>query len=81
MIFPTLRQLSYLLAVKSAGSFSLAAERSYVTQSTLSAGIKELEAITGCTLVDRSTRHAHLTARGRRLPATPCAFWRIPRAS
>lgn len=64
MILPTLRQLSYLIAVKATGSFSLAARSSFVTQSTLSAGIKELETITGCALIDRSTRHARLTAAG-----------------
>lgn len=64
MILPTLRQLSYLLALKSAGSFSAAAEQAFVTQSTLSAGIKELEGIIGCSLVDRSSRQIRLSAAG-----------------
>lgn len=64
MILPTLRQLSYLLALKSSGSFSTAAEQSFVTQSTLSAGIKELEGIIGCSLVDRSSRQIRLSAAG-----------------
>jgi LysR family hydrogen peroxide-inducible transcriptional activator len=64
MAYPSLRQLSYLLALEASGSFSQAAAESNVTQSTLSAGIKELESITGCALVDRSTRHARLTAAG-----------------
>ena len=40
---PTIRQLQYLLAIAEHGSFSKAAENCSVTQSTLSAGIKELE--------------------------------------
>lgn len=64
MALPTIRQLSYLLALERAESFSVAASEIFVTQSTLSAGIKELEAITGCKLVDRTTRHARLTAAG-----------------
>ncbi|MCD8563195.1 MAG: hydrogen peroxide-inducible genes activator [Alphaproteobacteria bacterium] len=67
MASPSLKQLSYLLAVERTGSFSQAADDSHVTQSTLSAGIKELESITGCTLVDRSTRHAHLTPAGEEI--------------
>lgn len=61
---PTLKQLDYLIALKQEGSFSKAAEHCFVTQSTLSAGIKELETILGQTLVDRSSRVIVLTPLG-----------------
>ncbi len=61
---PTLRQLSFLLALAEHASFSRAAERCFVTQPTLSAGIKELEAILGVTLVERGGRGAVLTPAG-----------------
>ena len=40
---PTLKQLQYLVALRDHGHFGRAAEASFVTQSTLSAGIRELE--------------------------------------
>lgn len=61
---PTLKQLDYLIALKQEGSFSKAAEHCFVTQSTLSAGIKELETVLGQTLVDRSSRTITLTTLG-----------------
>ena len=64
---PTFKQLEYLIALKTEGSFSKAAEHCFVTQSTLSAGIKELETILGQTLVDRSSRNIALTALGEEI--------------
>lgn len=61
---PTLRQLSFLVSLAEHGSFSRAADASFVTQPTLSAGIKELEAILGATLVERGARGATLTPAG-----------------
>ena len=61
---PTLRQLRFLQALAQEGSFSRAAEAAHVTQPTLSAGIKELEAILGATLVERGARGAALTPAG-----------------
>ncbi len=55
-MLPTLRQLSYLVALADTGSFSKAAAHVYVTQPTLSAGVAELEAILGQPLVDRGAR-------------------------
>ena len=55
---PTLKQLKYLRSIEDTGSFSAAAERCFVTQSTLSAGIKELETIFGATLVNRANMRA-----------------------
>ncbi len=73
---PTLRQLRYLTALAEFGHFGRAAEACLVTQSTLSAGLQELETLLGTALVERTTRHVHLTplglavaARARRLLA------------
>jgi LysR family hydrogen peroxide-inducible transcriptional activator len=62
---PTLRQLQFFLALVRRGSFSKAAADCYVSQSTLSSAIKELEATLNCQLVDRSTRRFALTPAGR----------------
>ena len=64
MIRPSIRQLSYLIAIHEHGSFIKAADECAVTQSTLSAGIKELENILGQTLVNRSRKAATLTPFG-----------------
>lgn len=61
---PTLRQLKFLVAIADHGTFSKAADAAFVTQPTLSAGIKELEAILGATLVERGARGATLTPAG-----------------
>lgn len=59
-------QLRYFLAVVETGSFTKAAARVYVTQPTLSAGIKKLEANLGTILFDRSSRRVFLTENGTR---------------
>lgn len=61
---PTLRQLRFLTALAEHGSFSRAAESACVTQPTLSAGIKELEAVLGAVLFERGARGACLTPAG-----------------
>lgn len=61
---PTLRQLQFLTALGSEGSFVAAAERVGVTQPTLSAGIKELETALGTVLVERGRSGAILTPAG-----------------
>ncbi|WP_026224996.1 hydrogen peroxide-inducible genes activator [Methyloversatilis thermotolerans] len=73
---PSLRQLRYLVAVSERLNFTQAAETCYVTQSTLSAGIKELEATLGTLLVERERHSVMMTptgievvARARRLLA------------
>jgi LysR family hydrogen peroxide-inducible transcriptional activator len=60
-----LRQLSFLVALSEHGGFSRAADAVGVTQPTLSAGIKELEAALGVILVDRSQIGAVLTPAGQ----------------
>lgn len=64
LAMPTLRQLQFLWALKAEGSFVGAAEAVGVTQPTLSAGIKELEAALGVVLVERGRAGAVLTSAG-----------------
>ena len=61
---PTLKQLQYLVALKEQGHFGKAADACFVTQSTLSAGIRELESLIGVTLVERTRRIVRFTALG-----------------
>lgn len=61
---PTLKQLQYLIALKEQGHFGRAADSCYVTQSTLSAGIRELETLIGVTLVERTRRVVRFTPLG-----------------
>jgi LysR family hydrogen peroxide-inducible transcriptional activator len=61
---PTLRQLAYLVELSERLNFRAAAEAQLVTQSTLSAGIRELERLLGVQLVERDTRNVRFTAVG-----------------
>jgi len=64
---PTLKQLQYLVALKDHGHFGRAADACFVTQSTLSAGIRELETLIGVTLVERTRRVVRFTPLGDRV--------------
>ena len=64
---PTIKQLQYLVALREHGHFGKAADASYVTQSTLSAGLRELETLLGVTLVERTRRVVRFTALGERI--------------
>ena len=64
---PTLKQLQYLVALRESGHFGRAADASFVTQSTLSAGIRELESLIGVTLVERTRRVVRFTPLGERI--------------
>lgn len=64
MILPTLRQLQYLVAVVDLVHFGRAAERCHVTQSTLSAGIRELETGLQAELIERTRRSVKPTPLG-----------------
>src|SRR6185436_14217017 len=66
---PSLRQLGYLVELAERLNFRAAAAAQLVTQSTLSAGIKELERVLGAQLVERDKRHVHLTAAGEEVVA------------
>ncbi|MDA8069497.1 MAG: LysR substrate-binding domain-containing protein [Actinomycetota bacterium] len=60
-----LRQLEYFVAVAEEQSFTRAAERVHISQSGISAQLRQLERDLGAELIDRSTRTATLTAAGR----------------
>ena len=61
---PSIRQLRYLVAVADHCHFGRAAGACFVTQSTLSASIKELETLLGTTLIERTRRWVMLTPVG-----------------
>src|SRR6478735_10494250 len=64
---PSLKQLQYLVALRRHGHFGKAADACFVTQSTLSAGLRELETLLGVTLVERTRRVVRFTALGEKI--------------
>lgn len=64
MNLPSLRQLRFLVALADELHFGRAAEACFVTQSTLSTGLKELEALLGAPLAERTKRSVMLTPLG-----------------
>lgn len=60
-----LYQIRYFLTIAETGSFSRAAERLYLSQPSLSTGIKKLEHELGVTLFERGGRRTVLTPAGR----------------
>jgi len=63
----TIRQLRFLVAIANEMNFSRAAGKCHVTQPTLSAGLKELEAQLGVMLVERTRRSVRLTGAGEEI--------------
>lgn len=61
------RLLRAFTAIVDAGSFTLAAERLHMTQSTISQQLGRLEEAVGCILVERTSRPVEPTAAGERL--------------
>ena len=61
---PTLKQLRHLVALADNRHFGKAAKACFVTQSTLSASIKELEDVLQAPLVDRTNRRVAVTPLG-----------------
>jgi len=61
---PTLRQLRFLVAIADHLHFGKAAEACFVTQSTLSSGLMDLEAQLGAQLVERTKRKVMMTPLG-----------------
>ena len=61
---PSIKQLQYLVALRDHGHFGRAAAACFVTQSTLSAGIRELESLIGVTLIERTRRVVRFTPLG-----------------
>lgn len=64
---PTIKQLQYLVALREHGHFGKAADACFVTQSTLSAGLRELETLLGVTLVERTRRIVRFTSLGEKV--------------
>ena len=60
-----LRQLEYFVAVAEEQNFTRAAERVHISQSGVSAQIRQLERELGAELFDRSARSATLTVAGK----------------
>ena len=63
----TLQQLRYLIAISEHGSINAAAQQLYISQSSLSTAIKELERELGITIFRRSNRGVTLTNDGTEL--------------
>jgi LysR family hydrogen peroxide-inducible transcriptional activator len=61
---PSMRQLSYLVKLSEKRHFTQAAEACFVTQSTLSGGIQELERQLGVQLVERDRQRVRMTPVG-----------------
>jgi len=66
---PTLKQLQYLAALHEHGHFGRAAEACFVSQSTLSAGLRDLETLLGVVLVERTKRNVRFTPLGNAVVA------------
>lgn len=64
---PTIKQLQYLVALRQHGHFGRAAQACFVTQSTLSAGLRELESLLGVVLVERTRRVVRFTPLGAKI--------------
>ena len=63
----TLTQLQYTLAVAKYGNFTLAADKSNVTQPTLSMQVQKLEEELGAIIFNRNTKPIALTAVGEKI--------------
>jgi LysR family hydrogen peroxide-inducible transcriptional activator len=64
-----LKDLHYLVAVADTRHFGRAAERSFVSQPTLSAQLKKLEQYLGVQLIERAPKRVQLTAAGEEIVA------------
>jgi LysR family hydrogen peroxide-inducible transcriptional activator len=62
-----LKDLRYLVAVADTRHFGRAAERSHVSQPTLSAQLKKLEEYLGVQLIERAPKRVSLTAAGEEI--------------
>jgi LysR family transcriptional regulator, hydrogen peroxide-inducible genes activator len=66
---PTLKQLQYLVSLHEHGHFGRAAEACFVSQSTLSAGLRDLETLLDVVLVERTKRAVRFTPLGNAVVA------------
>ena len=62
-----LKDLKYLVALADTGHFGKAAERTFVSQPTLSAQLKKLEEYLGVKLVERQPKNVRLTEVGKQI--------------
>ena len=62
-----LKDLKYLVALADTGHFGRAAERTFVSQPTLSAQLKKLEEFLGVKLVERQPKNVQLTEVGKQV--------------
>lgn len=67
LIIMTITQLQYVLAVAEYKNFTLAAEKSFVTQPTLSMQIQKIEEELGVLIFDRSKKPIQLTPVGQQI--------------
>ena len=67
MFHPTFRQLKYLVSVSKCLHFGKAAKECFVSQSTLSSGIQELEKLLNIKLIERTKRKVFLTPLGEEI--------------
>ena len=73
---PTMKQLEYLVALADTQHFGRASERCHVTQSTLSAGIRDLESVLGTAVAERSNRRVLITRVGMQIAGRARALLR-----
>lgn len=66
---PTLRQMEYLVAIADTGTFSEASKRTFVSQPSLSAQVKDMEEHLGASLFERGRHGALLTPVGKDITA------------
>lgn len=64
---PSLKNLTYLLALHQHQNFNRAAQATFVSQSTLSSGIQNLEEQLGCQLIERDHKSFLFTAMGEEI--------------
>tara|TARA_B100000686_G_scaffold351123_1_gene448990 strand:- start:3434 stop:4333 length:900 start_codon:yes stop_codon:yes gene_type:complete len=67
MFHPTFRQLKYLVSISKNLHFGKAAKECFVSQSTLSSGIQELERLLNVKLLERTKRTVFLTPLGKEI--------------
>ena len=75
-LLPTLKQIEYLIALADTCHFGKAAARCYITPSTLSAGIEDLERTLGVAVAERSKRQVIMTPIGEAIAARGRALLR-----
>lgn len=67
MIYPTIKQLRYFVALCDEGHFGRAAAQSFVSQSAFSSAIQDLENLLEAQLVDRTRRQVTITTIGQEI--------------